>query len=588
MKLKEKTIQDDPRILLTGRLSSYLENPDRGTLPVSCTTIKPLSNDLSHLMDQTIYHAIISLATAAGVNVHLDNFIFPGSRDVGDLILSLDSTHPDIEEWEYASYTYEHTFKASLDNYYTLSLKDSLRYDKDVPGDMGIVNGLCHMFDMVSKGKNVLVVFDNLRPKGQQSSKVVSSGPNSFAHLFDCLYRLAQNFTVKNLLYFLGQINLVIRRGGIYKNGAITTSMPLWHPNADDYLDLDPAVDHPGLQKGMVIPKNYEEFPRLILDVIDQVNYGFLWMEQAITPDRELLESYSPNIEDRLLANVCREVFPEDRGTCMLSPVNLGQCTNTGDIKEAMTSLMDFLCKIHSKNLVSSSLASGIYLSSEEDKQVGLGYIGLANLLAIRGIKYQDFIDSFERAVEDLYEYENIDHLTCCQLAAYGECSPADKLACEFIEGVLSAANVAKKHGMVRAFAIAPTASISYRGKDKEGYTTTPEISPPISDLVERVSPLGNHTYQYHPDVETAKEVGFNNYFRLVNTFQKLHEFTGLAHAISFNLWEDINLDWIEKWMDSNIRNTYYKLTIENDYLDKSGENLQCNLDGHCTACDED
>lgn len=580
-----KDIQNDPRILLTGRLSSYLENPDRGTLPVSCTTIKPRfrhTNGLSRMLGETINHAVISLATAAGVNIHLDNFWFPGARDVGDLILSLHPDHPDSSEWEYADY-----MDKDLDNYYVATLKDSLRFDKDIPGDMGIIDGLCHVFDMVSKGQNVLVIFDNLRPKGQKSSKVVSSGPQSFAHLFDCLYRLAEDFTVKNLLYFLGQINLVIRRGGYYKNGAITTSMPLWHPNADDYLDLDPSVDHPGLQKGIVIPKNYEDFPRLILDVIDKVNFGFLWMEQAITSDRKLLDYPSPEIEDRLLANVCREVFPENKGTCMLSPVNLGQCVNPGDIKEAMVDLMEFLCKAHSKDLVSSDLANGIYLSSEEDKQVGLGYIGLANLLAIKGIKYRDFIDSFERAVDDLYQYGNIDHLTCCQLAAYGDCSPADKLACEFIEGVLAAADVAKKHNMVRAFAIAPTASISYRGKDKEGFTTTPEISPPISDLVERISPLGNNTYQYHPNVETAKEVGFNNYFRLVNTFQKLHEFTGLAHAISFNIWEDINLDWIEKWMNSNIRNTYYKLTIENDFLDKTGENLQCNLDGHCTACDE-
>ena len=59
---------------------------------------------------------------------------------------------------------------------------------------------------------------------------------------------------------------------------------------------------------------------------------------------------------------------------------------------------------------------------------------------------------------------------------------------------------------MVRAFAIAPTASCSYRSKDLDGFTATPEIAPPISRTVDRDSgTFGVQTYNYG-DVEIARK----------------------------------------------------------------------------------
>ena len=45
---------------------------------------------------------------------------------------------------------------------------------------------------------------------------------------------------------------------------------------------------------------------------------------------------------------------------------------------------------------------------------------------------------------------------------------------------------VARRNGMVRAFAIAPTASCSYRSQDADGFTCAPEIAPPIARTVDR------------------------------------------------------------------------------------------------------
>ena len=74
----------------------------------------------------------------------------------------------------------------------------------------------------------------------------------------------------------------------------------------------------------------------------------------------------------------------------------------------------------------------------------------------------------------------------------------AEHLASELRYGIEAAAEVARINNMVRAFAIAPTASCSYRSKSVDGFTSTPEIAPPISRTVDRDSgTFGVQTYSY-------------------------------------------------------------------------------------------
>ena len=59
-------------------------------------------------------------------------------------------------------------------------------------------------------------------------------------------------------------------------------------------------------------------------------------------------------------------------------------------------------------------------------------------------------------------------------------------------------------------FAIAPTASCSYKSRDREGYTCTPEIAPPVGKTVDRdSSTFGVETYEYG-NVETCEQVGWD------------------------------------------------------------------------------
>ena len=214
---------------------------------------------------------------------------------------------------------------------------------------------------------------------------------------------------------------------------------------------------------------------------------------------------------------------------------------------------MSELCKLHPTTGVGES---GEYLTPDIDKQVGLGMLGLANLLRIYGVKYSDF----GQALKDINE-EKVNF------------TPAHNLAKAIQNGVQAAAKVAESHDMVRAFAVAPTASCSYRSKDLEGFTCCPEIAPPIARSVDRDSgTFGVQTYEYG-NVEIASEVGWDAYKLVCDQLMIMLDKTGLLHGYSFNSWSDVvtyDNAFVEEWLESPQTSLYYSLQVMGDVQDKS------------------
>jgi len=184
--------------------------------------------------------------------------------------------------------------------------------------------------------------------------------------------------------------------------------------------------------------------------------------------------------------------------------------------------------------------------------------LGLANLLRRYNVTYKDFGDALEliTSSEKIVEY-----------------TPAITLALEFKNGINQAASIARFNNMDRAFAIAPTASCSYRYKDPDGYTATPEIAPPIARQVDRDSgTFGVQSYDYGP-VEIASEVGWDAYKKVADGIMRLLEATGLAHGYSFNSWSDVityDEAFIEDWLKSDQTSLYYSLQVMGDTQDKT------------------
>jgi hypothetical protein len=261
---------------------------------------------------------------------------------------------------------------------------------------------------------------------------------------------------------------------------------------------------------------------------------------------------------------------------------------------------MTQLCELHAGTGVGDT---GEYLPPSIDKQIGLGLLGLANFLAIQEISYKDFGDALEA-----YLHED-PHPWC----HYWTDTVAGKAVHALSKGIASAADIAREHGMERAFCIAPTASCSYRYLDAHGFTTTPEIAPPIAREVDRDSgTFGVESFDYG-DVETASEVGWDAYKLVADGIVQLYQSSGLFHGYSFNSWSDVvkyDEAFLKDWLESPQTSLYYSLQVlpdtqrkddayaalDDDFksmfgLDSSEpdqDSASCSVEaGFCAACSE-
>ena len=370
-------------------------------------------------------------------------------------------------------------------------------------------------------GAGVAVHLSKLRPKGSENEKgLVASGPVSFAKIYSAL-------------------NETLRRGGVWKLGAVVAHCDLDHADIIDFITT-PRSELTWIKRCVDIDNaSWRNANKATKDaLLHGIKSGDIWLNK-IKYDKH---------GNRIYGNVCLEVYLQSRGTCLLSHVNLSACRIT-DLPKGFAQGMSSLCELHSRTGVAES---GEYLPPDTDKQVGLGMLGLANFLRQNKVSYADFADALEN---------NTDNQTALQIVWSLE---------EAIEG---AAYIARHANMERAFAIAPTASCSYRSKDLEGFTTTPEIAPPIGRTVDRDSgTFGVERYEYG-DVEIASEVGWDVYKRVADGIMRILDKTGLLHGYSFNSWSDActyNREFIEEWLASPQTSLYYSLQVMGDVQDKS------------------
>ena len=374
-------------------------------------------------------------------------------------------------------------------------------------------------------GAGVAIHLSKLRPKGDDNGKgLVASGPVSFGKIYSSL-------------------NEVLRRGGKYKNGAIVLHLDANHLDIEEFINT-PREQLPWVKRCVDITQEWWENMDYLArqKLINGMKAGDIWLNKV---------KYD-NEGQRIYGNVCLEVYLRSRGTCLLEHINLSAC-EFDTITQAFVQGMSELCGLHARTGVGDS---GEYLTPETDRQVGLGMLGLANLLQRNGITYKQFGDALEALVDG-------------QVKA----SAAFELASRLRDGIMQAAAIARANNMVRAFAIAPTASCSYRSQDVDGFTSTPEIAPPIGRTVDRDSgTFGVQTYNYG-DVEIASAVGWEAFKKVSDNIMILLDRTGLLHGYSQNWWSDMVImdeSFIEEWLESPQTSLYYSLQVMGDVQDKS------------------
>jgi len=371
------------------------------------------------------------------------------------------------------------------------------------------------------------VNLSKLRPEGEANGKgLIASGPVSFATIYS-------------------KLNEVLRRGGVFKNGAVTLHLDYDHPDAIKFIQASrqalPWVKRSITVDNDFLEKSSEEFIDALLKGIAS---GDVWLTKKRF-DRG---------GERIWPNVCEEIWLKHRGTCLLQHVNLGACS-IDELPDVFVEAMEQLCSLHSVTGVGDT---GEYLPPSIDKQVGLGLLGLANFLAIHGISYKDFgdaLDGFLHGVDE--QWTKTWYGTATAKAIYA------------LDDAIDAANqIAHEYVMARAFCIAPTATCSYRYLDAKGFTTAPEIAPPIGRTVDRDSgTFGVESFDYG-QVEIAAEVGWDAYFKVANGIVALLQRTGRFHGYSFNTWGDMvtyDRAFLQDWLESPQTSIYYSLQVMPD-----------------------
>ena len=396
--------------------------------------------------------------------------------------------------------------------------------ENSMEGDNGIEASWRFASHALRNGAGCAIHLSNLDPKGyERESGVVASGPVSFGRIYSSL-------------------NETLRRGGKYKNGAVVLHLDANHPDIVDFI-MTPRNELPWVKRCVNITREW--WDAMPTDTKDALIYGLrsgdVWLNKVKYEGTK-----------RIRGNVCLEVYLPSRGTCLLQHVNLGSC-DFADIPSAYVQGMQELCDLHGRTGVGET---GEYLSPTTDRQVGLGVLGLANLLRRYSVSYEQF----GRALKQF-------------ISGTPKATVAYELVARINEGIQKAAEIAKEHNMSRAFAIAPTASCSYRSKDLDGFTCAPEIAPPIGRTVDRDSgTFGVQTYDYG-NVEIASEVGWDNYKAVADGVIELFNRSGLLHGYSYNWWSDLaimNEEFIEEWLRSPQTSLYYSLQVMGDVQDKS------------------
>ena len=90
--------------------------------------------------------------------------------------------------------------------------------DDSMEGDEGIEKSWRYVSFALRHGAGVAVHLSNLRPRGNENGRgLTASGPVSFAKVYSVL-------------------NETLRRGGVYKNGAVVVHLDIDHPDIVEFV----------------------------------------------------------------------------------------------------------------------------------------------------------------------------------------------------------------------------------------------------------------------------------------------------------------------------------------------------------------
>jgi hypothetical protein len=537
-----------------GRVRTFLLEPEKATTPHSCTLFV-WNGDLVDCLQ------FCARALKGGAGVKL---IFPAKTQLINLLDYCNSAIylNELNGGGKEGWDFDRSFKLL-----NLNVADSME------GDYGILSSWATFIYYAKQGYSIDVFLGLLRAKGSVNDRgLIASGAESFALIYEAIAHYLTTGTIFSLLQLLGTLNDVIRRGNQYKNGIITSSMDYRCPLIKDYLAAGITQIAGSHKKGVRIDEHLLKYPDLVNSICESCNKESTFLAKIQEP--EIVNFYST---DRLgnqvivrqtqaqaiYENVCQGLFLGDRGTCLIWRVNLGKCT-IAQIVPAYLEATRKLCELHVtwREKVGSDRAA-IYAPLGEDRQIGLDVMGMANLLALEGITYLEFADALE---EFLGRRISLEDVAAEMLSDWLSGQPKVfqliwSLTDAYYQSDVLAREFMRSRGLPvldRIHTVEPAQNHSYETTDREGNTTCRGIFAPIGRMVNRTSNTQASKVVYHGDVEIASEVGAQLHQRICELWQRLMTAYGCPHAISFDTWEPITPDWMERFIKSPLQTKYY------------------------------
>lgn len=545
-----KELLGKPWVAPTGRIKTYLFNPERDTSAPSCM-LRVYNNDLPRMLLAIAEY----LRKGAGVKVQLEDFVSRGKKDVKWGFYM--GSHPDkhkvgfLGEYEVYNHNGSHIIpvRDDMDSIMWSWVIFILKLDAGIP---------------------TIVDVSNLRPGGSTNSNgLISTGPlgiNNIEEGFLMVYKWIADHVkegdIGTLLKLLGGLGKVIMRGGTHKNGIVTTAIDYRSPYVKEYLNFPLANIGGGSKKGLRFDKGILGDDELCDLVVEKVNTESLMLEKIK--------------DEKLYLNVCMGILLEDKASCLVTHANAGMCETPEDLVSAYVDSVKLGCLVHESWRDNVDFDSNLYLPLSEDRQIGVGWIGWANFLRMQGVSYEEFANELSIGPSD-------DNST-----------KSRRIVNSLYKAYEQAKSVADSYGLDRFSTIEPTQRCYKDYKDLEGYTTCRNIDPPFHTLQQRESNIYGQDLINHGPVETVKDISSEIHTKHWDSWQKMMDKIGGSHAMSYDLYSKVDKEWFKDFINSNLVSTYYQMykEVDQSYLDKGmiligeDDDNSCDIYGDfCGSC---
>ncbi len=291
-------------LAITGRVESFLNDP-RGRLPVSCTVFvtEPFYLGKDGIAD-SLKFVSYALRYGAGVAVHLYK-LFKVENEFSCLTafpkftpsFYLSPSHPEYEQFIECPRTIDGIPEEAYKQGRVVRVADSMESKEGL--DVSIEDSWIRLFEAALSDEND-IIFDlsALRPVNTDNGRgLVASGAVSFLRIALSIVDFLNEGDFASLAKVYSCLNEVLRRGGLYKNGAVVLHMDHDNPFAEEFINLRRS-DVPWARLALNVDERVFSNP-LLMDILAKVGSGDLF----------LVKKQYDSAGRRIHHNVCLEIL---------------------------------------------------------------------------------------------------------------------------------------------------------------------------------------------------------------------------------------------------------------------------------------